>query len=242
MILNTNELRENLVVLIKQTTEAKSLQDLLGDASELLSDVSGTYSLMKNIFLIYERKKFEVFITELYNEINSYGKTKDSLDKQKLRKYLTKEANLEHLSQIIDASLHAQAVRCSAVLGYYAGGLLLKKKHLEYRDSIIVNALRLVNDRDIITFIRLYEFIRSHPELIKNNETKEIRTVSMKKDLESIGIPLFELELTIEKLKNIQAIGYSIGGLAGIGNSWGSFVFNENSDYLYEILKKFEFY
>jgi hypothetical protein len=163
-----------------------------------------------------------------------------SLNSKELNEHFSDPENLNHMSQIIDASLYSHSLNCSAILGYYAGGLLSNKNLLEYRDTIVVNALRIMNDRDLKNFFTLYKFIKSRPYLMEEHDKNQLRTYDIKEDLVSLNIPIFDLELTIEKLKSVQLIGYDMGGFDGVGNAWGAFKYNANSDYLFEIVSKFE--
>ncbi|MDD3622314.1 MAG: hypothetical protein PHQ81_07900 [Methanofollis sp.] len=83
-------------------------------------------------------------------------------------------------------------------------------------------------DDDLHNFIKLYE-------LVGGGHAFRIHELSDR--IESLGIKESEIELTIEKLKSVQAVGYDIGGLGGLGNAWGAGIFNKSSEYLYSIVK-----
>lgn len=232
------EIKNDVVALVTQVADAKELNSLIKDTSDLIGTVSTTYEMMKHIYLFYERKKFEAFIIELYKKFHS-RELEEGFDSKKLNEYFSNPINIEHMSQIIDSSLHSQAIKCSAILGSYAGGILLNQKKIEYRDKVVLNALKVMNDNDLINFIKLYQFVKSHPSLRVDHLREEFRTIELQKEIESLHIEHFELELTIEKLKGVQAIGYGVGGFGNVGNAWGVFILNINSDYLYEIVVKF---
>jgi hypothetical protein len=97
-----------------------------------------------------------------------------------------------------------------------------------------------MNDRDLKNFIALYKFVKSSPDLMEKHDKEQLRTYDIRDDLASLNIPIFNLELTIEKLKSVQAIGYDNGGFSRMGNAWGTFKYNVNSDYLFEVITKFE--
>ncbi|MEH6949634.1 hypothetical protein V7068_21855, partial [Bacillus sp. JJ634] len=95
-------------------------------------------------------------------------------------------------------------------------------------DMVILNALKIMNNKDLDYFCLLYEHF-SNKEV---PEYTSLRVHDLKEEFNSLAVPIFECENTIEKLKGVQVIGYDAGGLGGVGNAWGSFKFNENSHYL----------
>jgi hypothetical protein len=137
---------------------------------------------------------------------------------------------LEYIAEIIDSSIKAKSSRCSAIMGYYAGVILKELREIQYKDMVLLNALNVMNNKDLDYFCLLYERF--------SDREGRLRVYDMQDEFNSLGVPVFELENTIEKLKAVQVIGYDVGGLGGVGNAWGSFKFNENSHYLYEILTK----
>jgi len=235
---SASDIKKGVLALVTKVFETNDLNLLIKDTSEIIGTVSTTYELMKNIYLFYERKKFEAFITSLFKQFHS-GKFESDIDTNKVNEYFNNSKNIEHMNQIIDSSLHSHAIKCSAIMGFYAGGILLDQKKIEYRDKIIINALKIMNDEDLNNFLWLYLFVEQHPELRKNPESLELRTRDIKTEIEDLSLNCFELELTIEKLKSVQAIGYGVGGLGNVGNAWGAFIFNENSHYLYELVVNF---
>jgi len=233
------EVKINLINIITRVNEANEIIPLIKDGLDIIGTTSTAFELVRNVYLYSKKRQFESYTTGLFFGTHPDG-LKSTLNSEDLNEYFSNPANLEHMSQIIDASLHSRSVKCSAILGYYTGGLLSRKILLEYKDTIIVNALRIMNDRDLKNFIALYKFVKSRPDLMKEHDKEQLRTHDIQEDLASLNIPIFDLELTIEKLKSVQAIGYDIGGYGLTGNAWGTFKFNINSDYLFELVSKFE--
>lgn len=54
--------------------------------------------------------------------------------------------------------------------------------------------------------------------------------------MNQLGFRINELEMTIDKLKNVQVFSYDIGGMNNVGNAWGAFEINENSDHLWNVI------
>lgn len=232
------EVKNNVINFITRITEANQITPLIKEGMEIIGTASTAFELVRNVYLYSKRRQFDAFVTGLFDGTHN-KEANPTLNLKELNEYFNNPVNLEHMSQIIDSSLHSQSIKCSAILGYYAGGLLSRKVHLEYRDTIVVNALRCMNDRDLVNFIRLYQFVQTRPDLLEKQNKLQLRTHDIQTDLASLNISIFELELTIEKLKGVQGIGYDVGGWDNVGNAWGAFKFNENSDYLFGIVRKF---
>ncbi len=214
--------------------------DTRSDALSIFDQISTGYKIIKTIYCQYERYKFDTFLTALYDATHNPQHSKP-IRYQDVEKYLQNSTNITFIAEIIAASLHSQSVRCSAILGTYAGGIISRQGRIEYKDRIVVSALKAMYDDDLSNFIKLYEFISNHPELHEPSFYEELRIRDIVDKIESLGIRGFEMELTVEKLKSVQAIGYEAGGFGCVGNAWGVFLFNENTDYLYNIVKKSPF-
>ncbi len=222
-------------------SNVEKLDDVVDDALSSITDYTDTVgdllapikSLLK-IYSLAKKIKFKSFLKSYASNINESMDICEN-DFDKLRKYVSDQRNLEFIADIIDNAINSKSTLCSAILGYYAGSILSKSKVVENKDFIIINALKIMSDYDVDNFLKLHDFIvteyRRHPERIF------FRIHDMKKTNE-IGVESFDLELTIEKLKSVQAIGYEVGGLNNVGNAWGAFKFNDITYYLHEIIKK----
>ena len=228
-----------MINLVTSVYGAKEIAPLIIDGIGGVGTTSTVYESIRSVYLYLKKRQFNGYLTGLFDGIHG-NESISTLDPEDLNDYFNDPENLEHMSQIIDASIHSHSVKCSTILGYYAGGLLSRRILLEYKDTIVVNALRIMNDRDLKNFIALYRFVKSRPDLMAQHDKEQLRTHDMHEDLASLNIPIFDLELTIEKLKNVQAIGYDIGGYGLAGFAWGTFKFNMNSDYLFELVSKFD--
>jgi len=218
-VINTND-RSNLISIIDQ-----------------FGEISTGYKLAKTLYQMYEQHKFETFLTALYDATHN-PQHSESIRYQDMKEDLQNPTNITFIAEIIAASLHSQSVCCSAILGSYAGGIISRQSRIEYKDRIVVSALKIMYDDDLSNFIKLYEFVSSHPDLHEPSFYEELRIRDIVDKIESLGVRSFEMELTVEKLKSVQAIGYETGGYGCVGNAWGVFLFNENTHYLYNIVKK----
>jgi hypothetical protein len=153
---------------------------------------------------------------------------------QKLDNYLRDEKNLNFVSETVDNALEARSMISSSIFGWYAGLIVIKQIEIQYKDFIVVSALKILNDTDIKNFLNLYDFVNNS----LHNESRAYRLIGIQEQLLELGVPQFELEMVIEKLKSVQALSFDIGGWGGVGNAWGAFVINESTDYLVRIIRK----
>ena len=230
-----DNLRANITTLISTVFASKDIIQILSDGSSAIGDASNAYSLVRGIYRTVEDHKIRAFVTNLHEAVYS-DQNRTKVDSQQIVEYLSNRRTEQIIAEIIDASLHSHSLQCSALLGTFAGGILANQKEIDYQDNVIISALHVMNDDDLHNFFALYTMIREHPN-IGSEEGAQCRRISdFSKDVENAGVRRFDMEMTVEKLKNVQAIGYDIGGTGGLGHSWGAFVFNENSERLFELL------
>ncbi|MFW2488778.1 hypothetical protein ACN077_09410 [Clostridium chromiireducens] len=191
-----------------------------------IEEISGPAKLAFKIIDYGKRLKFKAFIMNIYMEYNS-GNC-DEKDIKKLRKYLDKPKNLNFIIDTIDSAINSKSIWCSSLLAIFAGKILKERNNIEYKDYVIINALKIMLDDYLQNFKKIYEFLQ-------DREVKRFRINDIREELINNDFKIFELEQTIEKLKGIQVLGYDIGGVSNLGNAWGAFMFNENSHYLYSI-------
>jgi len=230
MLENSVEIRSLITNLIYTITDSENKSKLITSTSSVLDgvgNVSTIYGVMKSIYRLYEKHKMEAFVIALYDTIHNPNYP-NTICIEDLEIFFGNAGNIKFIAEIIEASLHSQSVQCSAILGSYAGGILSKKRQIGYNDRIVVSALKIMYDDDLHNFITLYNLMgRGHV----------FRIHELSDRIESLGIKSFEMELTIEKLKSVQAVGFDIGGYGSLGNAWGVGLFNDNSEYLYSIVK-----
>ena len=201
----------------------KDYTDTLGDVVAPIRALIGFHNQAR-------RMKLKGFLKQYAERIRSDNPS-DMLV-PKLEKYLSKLKNLEFIAQTIDQALAAKSVRCSCILGFFAGDILSNSIDSSYRDFLLINGLANLIDEDIANFVTLYELL-SYRERVEG-----LRIYDMRERLDLIKVDSFQFELTVEKLKAALLLGWDVGGYGNVGNAWGGFIFNENSDYLYSLIKK----
>lgn len=201
------------------------------DYTETIQDIVMPLKILMPAISLAKGIKFKRFLRKFAEKVNEGTVGEEFLGR--LNSYLQREANLEHIADIISSSVETKSSICSAILGYYAGLTLNDSSIICYKDMVILNALKIMNNSDINNFLLVFERFNE-----TNRSVNSQRVHDLKEEFEGFGVSVFELENTIEKLKSIQVIGYDVGGLGGVGFAWGSFKFNENTQYLYDVIKK----
>lgn len=200
------------------------------DYTDTFSDVVGPIRALVGFYTLARRRKFKAFLKSYAERVHQQIKPDELVPK--LQGYLQNPQNVELIAETVDSAISAQVARCSSILGFFAGEILSGNKDAEYRDFIVINALENLVDQDLDSFVALYEHLPGDARY------QHHRLYEMKEDIEKLGLGRFQLELTVEKLKNHHIVGFDVGGLGNVGNAWGAFQFNENSDYFYSLIKK----
>ena len=202
----------------------------LTDYLDTLGDVITPVKSFVSVFSLAKKLKMKAFLKWYADSVNESIDLSNN-DFTRMTEYMGNVKNVEFVAEIIDSALNSRATTCSAILGYYAGTILSETKDIEYNDLIVINALKIMVDEDLDNFLVLYDLIMSTPDY---RSFKEQHIVSRFEELEERH---FNIEMTIEKLKGIQAVGYTVGG-PYTPSGWGVFAFNKNTDYLYKIIVK----
>lgn len=228
--INLTNLRGDLVELIKVVSDGpEEIEKFLSLIIEYGGDNFGPLKIFQSLVTFASKFKFERFLKGL---AQTYSKGEiEEKHLEKLEDFLRKDINYVYISDTIQNAVKSKSLKCSMVLGCYAGEILLDYKDIEYKDTVILNALSICNDFDIDNFLKLYEYYS-----LKDQQKKCFRTFD-DADISSIlNVDIFSLENTIEKLKSVQVIGYDIGGIGNVGNAWGAFCFNKNTEIFYKVL------
>lgn len=219
-------LRNSKEILERIDDDFTEFNDIAEEVGKYLSPVKYGIQALNMI----KKIKFKKFLKELADSLIDEKIGAEYY--KRLERYLKNEKNLEYIAETIEASIQTKSSTCSAMMGYYAGIILHELKELEYKDFVIINALKSLNDMDINYFKFLYRKF--------NESSQSIRIHDMQKEIDDSGVNRFELENSIEKLKNIQILGYDVGGMSNVGNAWGAFQINEYSHEFFNIIIKFE--
>ncbi|WP_062398889.1 hypothetical protein [Methanogenium cariaci] len=207
--------------------------DSPGEFIEMGFEMSPLFNSCKKIWTSMNELKFKAFLKFMYS-----NSTFKESDRQKMYGYLENPKNCILISEIIDSAINSKSLRCSAILGYYAGKILSEQKPVEYKDHLVINGLRVMFDEDLEIFCGVYEYYLKYPDNYKHNDCSFARISDMMDNFDNPSFTQSDAEISFEKLKGVQLVGYDMGGTNSVGNAWGSFLFNKYSDYFYEIVKE----
>ena len=229
---NLTNLRGEVVDLIKIASSGyNEIEKFLLPIIEYGGDIAGPLKIFRSLVTLTSRIKFESFLKGLA-QAYSECEIKEKHFKE-LELFLRKDINYFYISDTIQNAVNSKSLKCSMVLGCYAGEILLNYRDIDYKDTVILNALSICNDFDIDNFLKLYGY---YSRILKDHPNECFRT-SDDADIPSrLNVDIFSLENTIEKLKSVQVIGYDVGGIGNVGNAWGAFCFNENTEIFYQVL------
>lgn len=121
--------------------------DYLDTAEELLKPVKA----IRKIYGFAQKQKFKSFLKSLSTKINE----NDFIDIDninKLKQYILKDENVDFIINTIDYSINTRCIKCSSLLGIYAGNILNKYKNVEYKDLQIIEILKNMNDIELTRF------------------------------------------------------------------------------------------
>ncbi|MBQ0139986.1 MAG: hypothetical protein KBT36_11850 [Kurthia sp.] len=214
---------------------ATRFNNLIGPIAPILDAtaviVPGAQLMVKGLqscVQISSRIRLNSFLKNFAMTADGEGVTEEQM--RKMWKYLNDEKTLIYISDLIASSVQSQSADCSGVMGYYAGSLLKNSQAINYQDMVVLNALKIMTKNDLENFLKLYG--------VFSNSDGIIRVFNKEREFQEFGVPIFEMENTMEKMKNVQVFGYDIGGIGGVGNAWGAFKVNDNTHYFYNILMK----
>jgi len=232
-----NDAKDIIAITKFVTSEVARIDDVvdyvlapINDYTDTLGDVVAPIRALVGFHNLYRRLKLKSFLRKYAERVRTGLSAADLVPE--LEKYLSKLKNVELIAQIIDQAVTAKSVRCSGILGFFAGDILSNSTDASYKDFLVINGLSNLIDEDIDNFVSLYEHFSNE------KRSKGLRIYDMKEELKPLNIHPFQLELTVEKLKAVLLLGFDVGGYGSVGNAWGAFTFNENSDYFYSLIKK----
>jgi len=202
----------------------------LTDHIDILDNIETPLKSVVAVFSYAKKHRVKAFLKR-YAERVDKSIDLSSNDFARLTKYMGNDKNVQFVAETIDSALNSRSVTCSAILGYFAGSILSETKAIEYKDLIAINALKIMVDEDLDNFLTLYDLILNNPAYRQIEDQHHVGS------FEELDGRHFVIEMTVEKLKSIQVVGYKMGG-PWTPSGWGIFLFNENSDYLYDVIVK----
>jgi len=163
----------------------KDLTDTVGDIFSPIRAIHSLYTLNK-------KRKFKKFLKSYAAGLKE-GHFKSMDDVNRLKTYLKKESNFNFLNDVIENAINAKSIYGSILLGYFAGRILSKEINIGFKELILIEGMRELNDIELSCFARIF------------NSANLAQEVNMQdyKDLEWLK---FYCELTIDKLIQLRIV------------------------------------
>ena len=124
-----------------------SYVDYLDTIEELVKPLKA----IRNIYGFAKKQKFKIFLKSMSTQINETNFV-DINNVNKLQKYVLNDTNVDFIINTIDNSINSKSIKCSSLLGVYAGNILNKYKNIDYIDLQIIDILKNINDIELNVF------------------------------------------------------------------------------------------
>ena len=124
-----------------------SYVDYLDTIEELVKPLKA----IRNIYGFAKKQKFKIFLKSISTQINETNFV-DINNVNKLQKYVLNDTNVDFIINTIDNSINSKSIKCSSLLGIYAGNILNKYKNIDYIDLQIIDILKNINDIELNVF------------------------------------------------------------------------------------------
>jgi hypothetical protein len=188
----------NLIDISKKILDnIENLDDLIDSYFEPVKDLTETaediFSPIKAIHSLYtfnKKRRFKKFLKSY--ALNLDAASFDLKNTERLKTYLKDEKNFNFLNTVIDNAINSKSVFGSIILGHYAAEILSSEKAITFKELLIVEGLRELNDYELSSFIKIY-FVA---DLSKMVYFKQLNLKGSK----------FFCKLTIEKLIQLRWI------------------------------------
>lgn len=125
------------------------------DYTDTASDIFASIKAIHSLYTLNKKRKFKSFLKAYAKSLNE-NEFNNFHDIEKLKTYLKDEKNFNFLSDTIENAINSRSVYGSILLGYYAGQILSENKRISYKDLIIIDGIKELNDIELSCFTRIY--------------------------------------------------------------------------------------
>lgn len=152
----------NLIDISKKILDSiENLDDLVDAYFEPVKDLTDTaediFSPIKAIHSLYtynKKRKFKKFLKSY--ALNLDPTNFDLKNIERLKVYLKDEKNFNFLNSIIDNAINSKSLFGSIILGHYAAEILSNEKDITFKELLIIEGLRELNDYEFSSFVKIY--------------------------------------------------------------------------------------
>lgn len=195
--------------------------DPIKDLTETASDIFAPIKAIHSLYTLNKKRKFKSFLKG-YAESLDRNRLTNLNDLESLKKYLKNESNFNFLSDTIENAVNSKSVYGSILLGYYAGQILSNGKRINYKDLIIIEGIKELNDIELSCFVRIYN---------KSDLSKLVHLQQL-----NLGAFEFSSKLTLEKLIQLRFVEKDYNTYLG-GNKNHNFNSTEIAEEVFFLIK-----
>lgn len=162
------------------------------DYTDTVSDIFTPIKAIGALYTFGKKRKYKNFL-------KGYAKSLEegnfaSMKTEKLQRYLKNEKNFNFLNDVIENAINCKSIYGSLILGFYAGRILAGEMELNFKDLIIIEVLKELNDYELSCFIRIYSVVNLIEKEIDIDDYKKLK-----------GYRFF-CELTVSKMLTLRAL------------------------------------
>lgn len=130
--------------------------DPIKDLTDTASDVFLPIKAVNALYTFNKKRRFSKFLKYYAKSLKENGFINFE-DVEKLKSFLKNEKNFNFLSNTIENAIDSKSIYGSIILGYYAGKLISKCDRINYKNLIIIEGLKELNDIELSCFVRIYK-------------------------------------------------------------------------------------
>lgn len=197
------------------------VKDITDTAEDIFSPIKAIHSL----YTLNKKRKFKNFLKSY--AINLNPSSFDLKNTERLKIYLKDEKNFNFLNNVIESAVNSKSIFGSIILGHYAACILSEEKILTFKELLIVDGLRELNDYELSSFIKIYDVA----DLSKMVYFEQLKIKGSK----------FFCELTIEKLIQLRWIEKDYNTYMGSSKSF-NFTSGECAEEVFFLIKDTDVY
>ena len=193
------------------------------DLTDTAEDIFTPLKIVHSLYTFNRKRKFKSFLK--YYALSLKNRDFQKNDNEQLSKYLKNEKNYNFIYDTIDSAINSKSIYGSRILAYFAGIILSEKRDLTFREIIILESLRELNDFELSLFVKVYSVV----DLSK--------TVSIQDYPNQLHNELM-YEMMITKMVNLRV--FKSAPILGSGRPKASFDSTEIAEDIYFLIEEMD--
>ena len=141
------------------------------DYTDTVSDIFTPIKVVHTLYTFNKKRKFKSFLKYYAVSIDNGG-INISDNSIKMFNYLENSKNFNFIQETIESSIDSKSIYGSMILGYFAGKILTDVTTITFKELIILEALKELNDFELSCFTKIYSIVDLTDELIFINIKK----------------------------------------------------------------------